>query len=666
MTFFVPRIQPGDDGAWPNSPRVFSLPPPLNWGVGKQPPNDQTSSEAALVLSAGLPPPILQRITALALRWGVPLREAALSSGAVKPHAYIGELGSRSGLRVAPEQPRIKLRALDIVPPPYRHLSAPLPMPLEEPRGAAALNGEQLSPAAARDLAASLGSARDRVVLVGQRALSEAIAETYGPRLAREAENGLSRKQPRFSASTGTNGWQTVGLALMGGLFAGAAIFAPREALVIYSAALSVMFLLTISLRLAAAAHAAYSHAGGGKRPIPRLKECELPRYTVLVAMYREARVLEDLAAALEALDYPPAKLDIKLVLEEDDAETIGAALALRLPPHFQVVIVPDGTPRTKPRALNYALQFATGEYLVIYDAEDRPDPDQLRKAAGRFRDAPKEVVCLQARLTFDNASENWLSKQFAIEYASLFGGILPMLDAARLPLPLGGTSNHFRTAVLRKIGAWDPHNVTEDADLGIRLYRRGLRAEVLDSTTYEEAACQPGNWLRQRTRWLKGWVQTYGVHMRQPFRLARELGLPGFLAFQGHFAGIIIAALVYPISHAIIIHDAVRGLIFQPAESTFGHQLWLIAVFNLVAGYVASLALGFFVLRGKRVRALVPQLIFIPIYWLFVSAAAYRAVYQLVKAPHYWEKTEHGLSHFRRRRTAARPMRAGEADHNA
>ncbi len=409
-------------------------------------------------------------------------------------------------------------------------------MPLEEPRGAAALNGEQLSLEAAQDLARSLGAAKDRVILVGRRALSDAIAETYGPRLAREAENGLSRKQPRFSASTGANGWQTVCLAMMGGLFAGAAIFAPREALVIYSAALSLMFLLTISLRLAAAAHAAYVHAAGRKRQIPRLRDAELPRYSVLVAMYREARVLPDLVAALEALDYPPAKLDIKLVLEEVDAETIAAANALHLPPHFEVMVVPDGAPRTKPRALNYALQFATGDYLVIYDAEDRPDPDQLRKAAGRFRDAPREVVCLQARLTFDNASENWLSKQFAIEYASLFAGILPMLDAARLPLPLGGTSNHFRTGILRKIGAWDPHNVTEDADLGIRLYRRGFGPRCWIPTTYEEAACQPGNWLRQRTRWLKGWVQTYGVHMRQPFRLARELGVGGFPRLSGAF----------------------------------------------------------------------------------------------------------------------------------
>ena len=649
MTLFVPRIQPGDGGAWQNSSRVIPLPRPLDWSADKSGQNHQSSSEAALLLSAGLPLPILQRITALALRWGVPLREAALSTGGVKSHAYTGELSARCGLLAGPMQARLRLRALDIPPPPYRHLSAALPMPLDEPRGAAALNGEQLSLEAAQDLAVSLGAAKDRVILVGRRALSDAIAEAYGPRLAREAENGLSRKQPRFSASTGANCWQTVCLAMMGGLFAGATIFAPREALVVYSAALSLMFLLTISLRLAAAVHAAYVHTAGRKRQIPRLREAELPRYTVLVAMYREARVLRDLVAALEALDYPPAKLDIKLVLEEVDAETIAAAKALHLPPHFEVMVVPDGAPRTKPRALNYALQFATGDYLVIYDAEDRPDPDQLRKAAGRFRDAPREVVCLQARLTFDNASENWLSKQFAIEYASLFAGILPMLDAARLPLPLGGTSNHFRTSVLRKIGAWDPHNVTEDADLGIRLYRRGFRAEVLDSTTYEEAACQPGNWLRQRTRWLKGWVQTYGVHMRQPFRLARELGWGGFLAFQGHFAGIIISALVHPLSYALILHDAASGLIFQPAEGTFGHQLWVIAVFNLVAGYAASLALGFFALRGKRVRRLVPQLVFIPIYWLLISAAAYRAVYQLVKAPHYWEKTEHGLTSFRR-----------------
>jgi cellulose synthase/poly-beta-1,6-N-acetylglucosamine synthase-like glycosyltransferase len=652
MSFFVPRIQPGDAVAWPKPHHTRRCPPPLDWSADKRAPDDQAAGDAALLLSAGLPPATLQRIRALALRWGVPLREAALSTGSITPEAYVAGLAAECALNGSPDRASIRLRVLDLPPAPHRHLRTPLLMPLETPRGGMALNAELLSLDAARQLAASFGLAKDRLVLVSRRVLSDGIAEAYGPSLTRDAENALGRKLPRFSASTGANRWQTIGLSVMGGLFAGAAIFAPREALVIYSAALSMMFLLTISLRLAAAGYAAFTASSGRKKPIPRLKEAELPRYSVLVAMYKEARVLPELAEALEALDYPAAKLDVKLVLEADDTESIAAAQALRLPPHFEVVVVPDGMPRTKPRALNYALQFATGDYIVIYDAEDRPDPDQLRKAAGRFYEAPAEVVCLQARLTFDNASENWLSKQFAIEYASLFAGILPMLDAARLPLPLGGTSNHFRAGALRGIGAWDPHNVTEDADLGIRLYRRGFRAEVLDSTTYEEAACQPGNWLRQRTRWLKGWVQTYGVHMRRPFRLVQELGLPGFLAFQGHFAGIIIAALVHPISYAIIIHDAARGLIFQRAESTFGHQLWLIAVFNLVAGYAASLALGFIVLRGKRGRALIPQLAFIPIYWLFISAAAYRAVYQLVRAPHYWEKTEHGLTQRRRART--------------
>lgn len=651
MTYFVPRIQPGDAYAWPQPPHTRRPPPPLDWGAGKRAPDHQAAGDAGLLLSAGLPPATLQRIRALALRWGVPLREAALSTGSITAQAYVSGLAAECALNAASSHAPIKLRVLALPPFPSRHLSTPLLMPLEEPSGAMAVNAELLSLETARELASLLGPAKDRLMLVSRRTLSDAIAEAYGPMLTREAENMLGRQRPQFSASTGANDWQTVCLSVMGGLFAGAAIFAPREALVIYSAALSVIFLLTISLRVAAAVYTAFAGSSGRKKkPIPRLKEAELPRYSVLVAMYKEARVLPQLAEALEALDYPAAKLDVKLVLEADDTETIAAARALRLPPHFEVVVVPDGSPRTKPRALNYALQFATGDYVVIYDAEDRPDPDQLRKAAGRFREVPAEVVCLQARLAFDNASENWLSKQFAVEYASLFAGILPMLDAARLPLPLGGTSNHFRASALRRIGAWDPHNVTEDADLGIRLYRRGFRAEVLDSTTYEEAACQPGNWLRQRTRWLKGWVQTYGVHMRQPIRLMRELGLRGFLAFQGHFAGIIIAALVHPISYAIIIHDAAQGMIFQKAESAFGHQLWLVAVFNLVAGYAASLALGFFVLRGRRgLRALMPQLAFIPIYWLFISAAAYRAVYQLVRAPHFWEKTEHGLTSVRR-----------------
>ena len=606
-------------------------------------------SEERLLFQAGVPAATVLRLKSLAAGWGVSLKDAAFSLGAVRPHRYLRVLAAASGLAQHQIRDRVALRKLSPAPEPYRMLASPQPAPLEVPRGGVALNAERLSPVAISSTVSALGAARQRLTLTSEADLKRAIARTYGAELTERAANGLRNRNPRFSAATGLIGWQTITLTIAGGVFLGAAVFAPREAMIVYSAVLSLMFLITISLRTAAATHAFGRKVLRRKRHYRRLRDSALPRYTVMVAMFREARVLPHLVAGLRSLDYPGAKLDIKLVLEEVDEETIMAARAIDMPAHFEIVVVPDGKPRTKPRALNYALQFATGEYIVVFDAEDRPDPQQLRKAAAHFAEAEDEVVCLQGKLTFDNASENWLAKQFTIEYSSLFGGILPMLDRVRLPMPLGGTSNHFHTKTLRKLGGWDAHNVTEDADLGMRIYRAGLRAEVLDSVTYEEAACQPGNWLRQRTRWLKGWMQTYCVHMRQPVRLFRELGLAGFLSFQGHFAGIIIAALVHPWSYMIFAHDAAVGILFDRPETLFGRHILLIALINLVLGYASSLALGFFVLQDRRLRVLIPQLVFIPVYWLFISAACYRAVYQLITAPHYWEKTEHGVTRVRR-----------------
>jgi cellulose synthase/poly-beta-1,6-N-acetylglucosamine synthase-like glycosyltransferase len=488
----------------------------------------------------------------------------------------------------------------------------------------------------------ALGAERSRLTLITRKAMTSAIIRSYGDQIPARAADGLWRRNPRFSAATGFIGWQIMTLAVIAGLFLGGAIFAPREAMLIYGAALSLMFLIVSILRVAAAIYAVYRCVVRRRQPERRLSDTELPHYTVLVALYRETRVLPQLVEALAALDYPAAKLDIKLILEEVDSDTIASARAMTLPPHFEILIVPDGAPRTKPRALNYALQFARGDLLVIYDAEDRPAPQQLRMAAAHFAASPPEVVCLQAQLTFDNYDQNWLAKQFTIEYASLFGGIVPLLDRARLPIPLGGTSNHFRIGILRKLGAWDAYNVTEDADLGMRIYRAGFRAEMLYSETLEEAACQPGNWLRQRTRWLKGWMQTYLVHMRQPRRLMRELGLSGFLALQGHFAGIILAALVYPVSYVIIAFDAMTGWWLSQPQSILGQHLLAIAIFNLVAGFAGSFALGLFVLKRKHLLTLLPQIPLIPLYWFLISAAAYRALYQLATAPHYWEKTEH------------------------
>jgi glycosyltransferase XagB len=605
-------------------------------------------SEERLLCHAGVPASAFVRLRTLALRWGVSLRRAAGSSGLVTPQAEARALADLCGMRSMNPGARLALRPLTLTPEPHRLLTDRAPIPLAGGSADAVLNGTAFSPDQLADFAMMLGPARHRVAVADRPTIARAIEQAYGPALAHEAANGLAERRPRFSAAYGIVRWQAVFVMFAPGLFVGLALFAPREATAAYSAVLSVIFLITIAMRLAAAGQAGLRQLTPPKPPGLRPREYELPNYTVLVAMYREARVLPELVEALKALNYP-AKLDIKLVLEEDDGETLEAARRLALPPQFEIVVAPKGEPRTKPRALNYALRFATGDLLVIYDAEDRPEPDQLMKAAVHFRKAPREVVCLQARLTFDNAAENWLAKQFTIEYASLFSGMLPMLDRARLPLPLGGTSNHFRVAALRAVGGWDAHNVTEDADLGLRLYRCGLRAEMLDSVTYEEACCRIWPWLKQRTRWLKGWIQTYGVHMRQPARLARELGLRGFLSVQGHFAGVIIAALVHPLSYVVIFHDAFAGVIFDPAETFLGRNLWLLALFNLLAGYLASVALGLFSLKGKRLRQLAPHLMLIPLYWLLVSAACYRAVYQLVRAPHYWEKTEHGMSARRR-----------------
>jgi cellulose synthase/poly-beta-1,6-N-acetylglucosamine synthase-like glycosyltransferase len=258
-----------------------------------------------------------------------------------------------------------------------------------------------------------------------------------------------------------------------------------------------------------------------------------LPIYSVLVALYREKEVVQQLANALLRLDWPTSRLDIKLVCEAEDRETIAALQALDLPPHFEIVEVPDRPPRTKPKALNYALAGARGDFVVIYDAEDRPHPRQLLEAYRHFSEAPDDVVCLQAPLIISNAADSWLAGLFALEYAGLFRRLLPFLGTRQQPMPLGGTSNHFRADILRAVGAWDPYNVTEDADLGLRLYRFGYRAETLTRYTVEDAPTERSVWLGQRTRWFKGWMQTWLVLMRHPILLTRELGLHGTLMFM-------------------------------------------------------------------------------------------------------------------------------------
>ena len=215
----------------------------------------------------------------------------------------------------------------------------------------------------------------------------------------------------------------------------------------------------------------------------------------------------------------------MKFVVEDDDHETAAALRAAPLRPVCEIIVAPPGEPRTKPRALNVALPFVRGSLVTVFDAEDAPEPDQLRKAAALFARARRELACLQASLCIHNRRDNWMTALFAIDYALLFDVFDKGASAAGLPFFLGGTSNHFRVAGLRALGGWDAYNVTEDADLGLRLARCGYRVDTMASRTYEEAPVEFGKLVAQRSRWMKGWMQTALVHCRAPSRLFADLG---------------------------------------------------------------------------------------------------------------------------------------------
>ena len=485
------------------------------------------------------------------------------------------------------------------------------------------------------------------VAMADPKAMLQALQAVFGKQILHNSCFHLANDTPEYSASKRLTVRQGMFLlmvlfAILSGLW-----FAPSQTMIAGSAFFSVMFLAVVGLRLASF----MPPAARSGPPRAALADAQLPVYTVLVPLFRETRVINQLLRGLSALNYPVDKLDIKLILEEDDHQTRQAIDQLTLPRQFEVIVVPHAKPRTKPKALNYALHFARGQLAVIFDAEDVPEPDQLRLAAETFAAGPAELVCLQARLTYYNANENWLTRQFTIEYAVLFDLVLPLLASLNMPLPLGGTSNHFRMRELRTLGAWDPYNVTEDADLGIRLARFGWRADVLDSTTFEEASNQFGNWMGQRARWLKGWIQTWFVHMRAPLDLWRQLGPTGFLIFQTIVAGIVISTLVHPFFLLLIVASIINGS-SMPLEHKLTETVLVgigLAVF--LAGYGVTLMAGYFALGLRGLGKLHLSILAMPIYWLLISLAGWLAVKQFISDPFHWNKTSHGLSKVTRHR---------------
>ncbi|MBP2033537.1 cellulose synthase/poly-beta-1,6-N-acetylglucosamine synthase-like glycosyltransferase [Clostridium algifaecis] len=387
---------------------------------------------------------------------------------------------------------------------------------------------------------------------------------------------------------------------------------------------------------------------------LDEIDEKELPIYTILVPVYKEKEVIKGLIKNIQNIDYPQYKLDVCILLEKDDTETIEVVNNMDLPSNYRAIIVPTCKPKTKPKACNYGLIRAKGEYVVIYDAEDRPEPDQLKKVYLCYKKLPDEFVCIQAKLNYFNSNQNILTKWFTQEYSMWFELLLVGIMQLKTPIPLGGTSNHFKIDFLREVGAWDPFNVTEDADLGVRLFKKGYKTAVVDSRTWEEANSRLGNWIRQRSRWIKGYMQTWLVHMRHPIKLYKSLGLEGFIGYQAMVLGTPLLPIINPFFWLMLIWWYVTK------------DLWIRSLFPGIFYYIAALQLFFgnfmftytntvgmyWVIRDCALKkkqpfsyGLIKYALLTPIYWILMSAAAYKALFQLIKNPFYWEKTDHGLT---------------------
>jgi len=466
-----------------------------------------------------------------------------------------------------------------------------------------------------------------------------AVQGGFGPQDDEEARDLLWRMDERKSAKK---------LALKPGLISAVAILAFLGlsgyyfgwAARIFFVSINSFYFLTLIFKAAIFSKGYSRYKYLMREPdLSGINEKDLPVYTLLVPLFKEnAKVIAGLVENIRSLDYPKSKLDVKLIVESGDGQTIEAIKALKPENIFEIVRVPYSLPQTKPKAMNYALKFARGQYVTIYDAEDRPEKSQLKKALLLFKEYGEKTGCVQARLNYYNRDENILTKMFSIEYAAWFDYMLGGLDAMEIPIPLGGTSNHFPIKVLRRLYAWDPYNVTEDADLGIRLAEFGYKTRITSSMTMEEAPIGLAGWMNQRARWIKGYMQTYLVHMRRPMALYRALGWRGFAGFQLFIGAPSVVFLTIPIM-------LVMAAIFISGLAPLDWRLSYFALGNLIGGIVLQVIFAGVIVAKNRWWKMLYYCPVFPFYWLLHSLASFRSVYELIRRPHYWNKTEHGLS---------------------
>ncbi|WP_284165077.1 glycosyltransferase [Frigidibacter sp. SD6-1] len=475
------------------------------------------------------------------------------------------------------------------------------------------------------------------MALASEREIHAAMIASRQTRLIRRAETRTAAEEScRTLDMARAGGFAAMGLAVLAGLTA----LAPAAGFLTLLGWACLTLLLCMSLKAAAflSELTALVHAPPRAEP-PAI--ARLPTVSLMVPLFDEDDIAPRLIERLGRLDYPKELLDILLVVEEEDRRTLTALARRRLPRWMRVVTVPSGPIRTKPRALNYALDFCKGTIVGVYDAEDAPEPGQIRTVVRRFHERGPEVACLQGVLDFCNSRHNWLTRCFTIEYAAWFRVMLPGIARLGFVVPLGGTTLFFRRAALEALGGWDAHNVTEDADLGVRLARHGYRTELIPTVTEEEPNGRALPWIRQRSRWLKGYAMTWAVHMRDPARLWRQLGPKRFAGFQIMFLGTLSQFVLAPVLWSF------WGLAFG-----LGHPLaaqmpvWGLAALGglFVLSESLNIAVGMWAVRDRTHRHLMPWVPTLCLYFPLGALASYKALWEIVRAPFFWDKTRHGV----------------------
>ena len=481
-----------------------------------------------------------------------------------------------------------------------------------------------------------------RAVMSSPAAIHRIQQRVYRQQLVQLSSGLLHATTPEYSAHVTMTHRQKQAAWLLGALVVAGFVVLHQLFFVVLTGAIVTLYAAVVLFRT-------YVTVRGTKseelikvdgRELARLQG--LPTYTILCPLYREAGVLPQLLKACSEIDYPGSKLDIKLLVEEDDAETLEVVRAAYIPPNFDVLVVPAEGPRTKPKACNYGLMFARGEYTVIYDAEDIPERDQLRKAIAVFRRSDANVGCVQAKLNYYNPRQNVITRWFALEYTSWFDFFLPGLVALRLPVPLGGSSNHFPTELLRRLGGWDPNNVTEDADLGMRLNRAGFQTALMDSTTLEEANSDFVNWMRQRSRWGKGYFVSWLVLVRHPIRLWKDVGWRGYISMNLMLGGTFGVALLNLLVWMLTLLWALAQ--FQIIGYWFPTGIYYIGMLELIFGNFYFMYMAIWCAYHRKQYDLTHAAMMVPAYWLMASLAMIKAAIQTATRPGFWEKTVHGL----------------------